>query len=365
MARTNPYDIVVSPVDSGASFKRTKKVALDYTSVQNNYAEALAFVTSTTSNAYIGQYIYVHEDSVIDGKTYTAGAYVVEGLKDAAKLTKLASGENLAGSIDEITEAVDGIKTTVEGINISIQETPEAGYAATYVLNVGNVEKGKINVPEVNILEGETGVATSVTDGDLFPGAIAGHVYLKLKFAGRTDFDFIDLQDLVQTNKEGAYISIESDGTIAVKYADLKAALLADEEVGGVLGDHTDAILDLQKKVGIPGSAPDHADASGIYKIIIDNEEVTSAALNDLDVRITDETGALGNAKVDKTTTINNYSLSENVELKTGDIKLATSLDLGEVTRAADGEQTVQVALETMLALIRGNENALTWVVAE
>ncbi|MEG1066244.1 MAG: hypothetical protein RSD85_01705 [Erysipelotrichaceae bacterium] len=525
MARTNPYDIVQTPVDMGTTFKRTKKIAFDYTSVQNNYSEALAFVADETSNAYIGQYIYVHEPSTIEEKEFSAGGYVVEGLGATAKLTKLATGDKLEGSIEDVKQAIDGLTTQVSGIadkvdtlitdldkaeasigliqteletkvttveakdksvvvertgndvtvGVKVKESAEgfvnalkldaeaglyveadeyslvkisldadSSNAATYHLTKNGVQIGAaIDIAKDQFIKSSEIVDITQDQIDASVGGInvpAPGKYIKFVFQVEDAVPmYLAVDDLVDIYTAGSHISIV-DNAISIDTESLKSELNAVYDAKGsadaALANakvYADAAVDVEKTRAEAAEASLLSDIeaikseigdssvgseTGIYKIIVDNEEVTAAALNDLDGRIKTadssiadintrldgigselestfkvkdidpsanngvsltldgSSGVVGvrfddtylknriDSKLNKTATVNGqtFDASAKCEIKSNHIYLSNGFNITP-DASVSSYTSIQDALIAMSAKIASNQNSLEWII--
>ena len=124
-------------INANVQYRRGEHLLLDYSSLQNNYEEAMIWARDPYSNAAVGQFIYIEKDCQVDGQLYPKGPYVVNSIGENAEISKLSTGEGSNAGLDEIKQMLQKLQETAENNSKSIQfiidtftwaEIQEGGY---------------------------------------------------------------------------------------------------------------------------------------------------------------------------------------------------------------------------------------------
>lgn len=130
--------------------------------------------------------------------------------------------------VKAVQDAVDAIEIPeVPEYNVAKLDTAEEGYAASYQLQKDGVGVGAvINIPKDMVVS--SGVVRELTDDEITAERPQG-VYVVLTLANATnDKLYIPANKLVDDYTGSDYVEVASDGTISVKYDDLKSVLKTD-----------------------------------------------------------------------------------------------------------------------------------------
>ena len=151
-------------ITADVQYSRTKHGLLDDSSLQNSYSEALAWAKDEFSNAAVGQYIFIENDDIIDGKTYAKGPYIVDAIGVNASLTPLSKG--LAGETN-LTDKVADLNTKVGQLETDLSDVAadaEDALAAIGVKGDDTKESTGLYAEIEAVAEAINGIEVPVTD---------------------------------------------------------------------------------------------------------------------------------------------------------------------------------------------------------
>ena len=301
------------------------KVGGAETEVAATYSAAV-----TLSNTLVvGQLIKVSGEETVDDQTYKAGFYIVNAPGSISALDTSTGASDEIGALTNRVTTLEGnrvlntdfatYKTEVSnGLAAKADATALTSHTTDTTIHVTAEDKAKWNNAEANAnaklaeelaklpsqYDGKGAAATALSDAKAYVDGIVndstaedGSTVKGLKS------QITDLGSDFSTHKTNSTIHITTDEREAWNKAksDIDAFLnttdLGDDVIdtlkeiqnyitsdGAAAKEMLDSIDGLKTAVGAPKS--DDSEATGLYKIIADNEKVTATALTDLDGRV-------------------------------------------------------------------------------
>ena len=209
-------------ISANVQYNRGEHKLLDYSSLQADYAAAMAWAKDENSNAAVGQFIYI-EGAYTDletNKTYAKGPYIVDAIGENAILTPLSKGS--AGDV-EITDVVNEIKTDVAGLKTSV------GTINSSIENIGTDITG-IKEDIAGLGEDLANIEIPVKDVTFDGSSIVdanGNAVLDDTLANYVTSDAADNKYLAKTDAENTYATKTSVYTTEQVDAKVSAAINA------------------------------------------------------------------------------------------------------------------------------------------
>lgn len=263
------------------------------------------------------------EDDSLQVKIDPAEGNLIES-SDAGLKVVLPNTVATKDEVKAVQDAVDAIEIPeVPEYNVAKLDTAEEGYAASYQLQKDGVGVGAvINIPKDMVVS--SGVVRELTDDEITEERPQG-VYVVLTLANATnDKLYIPANKLVDDYTGSDYIEVASDGTISVKYNDLKSALKTDfDQVYDAIGAAEAVASDLDAYKADVSTAladkleaadlADYAKTEDVSNAISDavaglTDVVKSVKINDAEAVTPDENGL-----VSLTVDLTAYAKSEDV----------------------------------------------------
>lgn len=263
------------------------------------------------------------EDDSLQVKIDPAEGNLIES-SDAGLKVVLPDTVATKDEVKAVQDAVDAIEIPeVPEYNVAKLDTAEEGYAASYQLQKDGVGVGAvINIPKDMVVS--SGVVRELTDDEITEERPQG-VYVVLTLANATnDKLYIPANKLVDDYTGSDYIEVASDGTISVKYNDLKSALKTDfDQVYDAIGAAEAVASDLDAYKADVSTAladkleaadlADYAKTEDVSNAISDavaglTDVVKSVKINDAEAVTPDENGL-----VSLTVDLTAYAKSEDV----------------------------------------------------
>lgn len=263
------------------------------------------------------------EDDSLQVKIDPAEGNLIES-SDAGLKVVLPDTVASKNDVKAVQDAVDAIEIPeVPEYNVAKLDTAEEGYAASYQLQKDGVGVGAvINIPKDMVVS--SGVVRELTDDEITEERPQG-VYVVLTLANATnDKLYIPANKLVDDYTGSDYIEVASDGTISVKYNDLKSALKTDfDQVYDAIGAAEAVASDLDAYKADVSTAladkleaadlADYAKTEDVSNAISDavaglTDVVKSVKINDAEAVTPDENGL-----VSLTVDLTAYAKSEDV----------------------------------------------------
>lgn len=279
---------------------------------------------------------------ILEGNDQTEGS-VKKTVKDAIEKLNVSDTETAGSVVVAVSEENGKVSNVKKAVAVTKQETPTEGMQKTYDVTIGGNSVGKIDIPfcdavlqnavlgkmdsEVNT---ESGIITT-------PEGSTAHDALVMVFK-KGDGTYVGVKaDIATILTEAEF----KDGLVVSENGEVSIKLVAENPYLGFGNDKSlvakiGSFTEYNENGSVKSEAVEGlANITAVEKVITNNEKVTAAALNDLNVRIGDNNELRTEAKV-VVDAINELKASADVAVKT--VKQATPTQ--EVTVSTSDNKT-------------------------
>lgn len=282
----------------------------------------------------------------LDGADTVDGS-VKKQIKDAVEALVYEDEETEGDVVVAVSQENGVIAVEKQTLAVTEQETPSEGMQKTYDVTIGEKSIGVIDIPFCdavleNAVLGKMDSEVDEEDGTVTtPEGSTAHDALVMVFK-KGDGTYVGVKvDIATILTEAEFkdgLAVSENGEVSIK--------LVDENPYLGFGDETTGNKSLVAKIGSfteydeDGSVKTEAveglaNITAVEKVITDNEKVTAAALNDINVRIGNNDELQTEAKI-VVDAINELKSSADVAVKT--VKQATTTQ--EVTVSTSDDKT-------------------------